>query len=97
MIADAAANPDERFFQDRLAAAPTITERRQLVYWTAFQELASERINGMSVGRIPRSKIRSYCREELNMSTREVRAALKVLTALDSLFLSILADKASNK
>lgn len=51
-------------------------------YYAAFSELDTERINGMALGAIPRSKIKDYA-EELELDERETEAFIYVISHLD--------------
>lgn len=51
-------------------------------YYQAFFELGSERISTMSLGPIPRSKIKDYA-EELELDWREAEAFQYVIYNLD--------------
>jgi len=62
------------------------------IYYEAFLELGSERVSGMSLGAIPRSKIKEYA-DELELDCREAEAFRYVVYHLDIHYRSIQAAK----
>lgn len=62
-------------------------------YWTAFQELVSER--GMGV--IPRSKIKEYAEDELELDWRETEAFIYIIRTADVHSLRNAAEKRENQ
>lgn len=70
-------------------------EGPMVFYWNAFNDLGSERINGMgNIGQIPRSKIKQYAIEDLELSPRETEAFIHIVRRADVHYLSLQAQKA---
>jgi hypothetical protein len=61
----------------------------ELFYWSAFQDLSSERALGTGVGPIPYSAIRRYADEFDIVGRDEFEYFLGILQAMDSEYLSI--------
>lgn len=72
-------------------------EGAMLLYWTAFTDLGSERSTGMSLGPIPRSKIKEYAVEELELDTRETDAFVYIIRKADVHFINLQAAKAEKR
>ena len=66
------------------------------IYYDAFRELGTERHSGMSLGAIPRTKIKEYA-EELELNTREAEAFLYVIRHIDIHFIKLQDAKAEKR
>lgn len=93
LLADAEANPENVFFQKQLAKAPKLEHP---FYWNAFQELSTERQIGMSIGKIPISKMWDWA--ELNdLTLSEAIALVYVMKEMDNAMLRIQAKQSEKQ
>lgn len=58
--------------------------------WEAFSELSTERQFGMGVGPIPRSKIKDYLTQELDLSGDAYEHAYAVMRRVDGEYVSMI-------
>ncbi len=65
--------------------------------WQSFWDLHTERINGMSIGPIPISKMHWYADVELGLDQDETSAFVYIMRRTDSFFVSKQAEKANSK
>lgn len=90
-LKDAAANPNDPFFQKRIEDAP---RQEHDLYYEAFWELGSERQIGMAEGQIPLNAIKAYAADpDLELTRRERWAFHAIIRKLDSAYLSLEADR----
>jgi hypothetical protein len=68
----------------------------ELFYFRAFNDLDSERAHGMSLARIPRSKIVEYA-DEVGLSENERYELIAIVSAMDAAWLEQLAKKRKNE
>lgn len=64
----------------------------ELFYYSAFNDLDSERAHGMSLARIPRSKVVEYA-NECGLPTEERYELVFVISAMDAAWLEHLRNK----
>lgn len=89
---DAAANPDDSFFIERLNEAPKLEHE---FYLDAFWELCTERTFGMSEGPIPVSKMWQYARE-YDLTISEQKAFVYIIKELDAAYITTKAEQSKS-
>ena len=89
LLADAEANPDNMFFQKQLEKAPKLEHP---FYWNAFQELSTERHMGMSIGKIPISKMWDWAQFH-DLTQSEAIALVYVMREMDNALFRIHAKQ----
>ena len=94
MLKDAAAQPDNKWLQDRIANSPLITEPYHSFLFDAFWELSTERQIGMSLGPIPVTAMMSHA-DLYDLTKPETLAFIKVMRAMDNLYLGIERESAA--
>jgi len=78
----------------KVARAPKL---RSSLLWEAFWDLHTERINGMSLGPIPISKMHWYADVELGLDHDEKSAFIYIMRRADSFFVSKQSQKNNSK
>jgi hypothetical protein len=78
----------------KVARAPKLTNT---LHWESFWDLHTERINGMSLGPIPISKMHWYADVELGLDDDEKSAFIYIMRRVDSFFVSKQNAKANSK
>jgi hypothetical protein len=86
LLEQAAAAPDDEFFQARLAEAP---KQEHDFYWEQFWVVNTERIDG---GSIPVSRLWQTARE-MTEDVAEQCAFVFIMRVMDKTFLQIIAEK----
>lgn len=81
--------------QRAIAKAPKM-EPRWRYYWTAFQELGTERQQGMSAGPIPNSAIKAWCDSE-ELDPLEAEAFHYVIRTVDNHMRAKAAEQAERE
>lgn len=56
------------------------------MYWRAFEDLTTERQIGMAIGPIPRSRVRAYARDELDLGEDAFELFCGVIERMDADF-----------
>jgi hypothetical protein len=79
----------------QFANKPTL-QPSEIFYYRAFNDLDSERTHGMSLSRIPRSKIVDYA-DEIGLSENERYELIAIVSAMDAAWLEQLAKKRKNE
>jgi len=87
LLREAAANPNDTFYHDRLADAP---RQEHDVYWDAFWELNDER--HFAEGAIPPSRAWQYAREH-DWPISEQRAFVYIIRRMDRELAQIRAEQ----
>lgn len=78
----------------RILSEQPVLEIENAFYWTAFEELSTERAQGMSgAGQIPLSAMWRYCRY-LDMTRDETDAFTRVMMTVDNRRAVLMGDKA---
>lgn len=72
--------------------APKLIGRLRL-HWTAFNELATERSLGMSIGPIPMSAIYWYADDILELDNRQKEAFAYIMRRADNHYLGIQSER----
>lgn len=92
MLRSLAADPENDFLLALYEKSPKIENSRQEIYWIAFQELGTERQNGMSIGPIPVTKIWDWAEfRAFNLS--ETKALHYVIRQMDNEYMSLMSAK----
>lgn len=66
------------------------------LHWEAFNDLGTERNNGMGIGPIPFSKIKEYA-ADLGLTEREKEAFVWIIRKLDIHYLNKQAQEAAER
>ena len=88
LLKQAAAQPDDAFFQERLADAP---KQEHDFYWEEFWNLHTERL--FAEGPIPDTAIWRVARE-YDLNIHEQRAFVYIIRCLDSALMSVRSEQA---